>query len=346
VSTRTNPHRAPAHTNPKRKRGREIDLPSLTLRVSVSRTKRRGLAPLEFVLCLPVLLFVLALIVDTGSKSCWKLRGVVAARDAAWRSRWDRSAGNVANPASWPAPATMGVTPAPATAMLNKRQLTHRVVRGPTLGTFLVRNELLDQTRGGRNGESDRTWSPPLLPKLGSQPMSQQHPLIDDKWQYTQMGIPATNWRRIPYLYTLPQTDPELKAAFLNAVAAIQPLRPALDVLDRDEEVRAWLGYYYNFHPRVSFCDLDRARVATNQLAMVVRRVQGGLTTIRPRNGIPGTLTRFWINMYTQQRNALLARIEQIQAGLATGSIPELLAQAAVLEAKIALLQGYLDTLP
>jgi hypothetical protein len=33
----SSPHCAPAHTNPKRKRGRELDLPSLTLRVGVRR---------------------------------------------------------------------------------------------------------------------------------------------------------------------------------------------------------------------------------------------------------------------------------------------------------------------
>ena len=72
-----------------------------------STTSRRGLAPLELVLCLPVLLFVLALIVDAGSKSCWKMRGLVAARDAAWRSRYGRSGANLPNAVPWRSPATM-----------------------------------------------------------------------------------------------------------------------------------------------------------------------------------------------------------------------------------------------
>lgn len=297
-------------------------------------------------LCLPVLLFVLALIVDAGNKSCWKLRGVVAARDAAWRTRWDRRVGPLANPQSWPSPATMDARQAAANARLEKPQLNHPAVRGPALGPVVVKSDLLDQTRGGWTGESSRTWTPPLLPKLGAEPMEQRHPLVDGKWQYTQFGIPATNWRRIPYLYLLPQTAQELKAAFITAAAAIPPLRPALDVLDRDEEIRAWLGHYHNFHPRVGFCDLDRARVATNQRSRVVRQVQGGLITQSPRRGIPGTLTRFWINMYTQQRARLLDRIAQIRAGQATGSIPALEAEAAALQAKIDLLNGYLNALP
>ena len=289
---------------------------------------------MEFVLCLPVLLFVLALMVDTGSKSCWKLRGVVAARDAGWRTRWDRSSGPLGNPISWPPPAEMGTDATGPNARLETPQLNHPVVRGPTLGTILVRSELLDQTRGGLVGYSGRTWTPPLLPKLGAKPMNQQHPLIDGKWQYPQMGIPQTNWHRIPYIYVLPQTDPSLKAAYLLAVAAIQmaPFRRALDVLDRDEEIHAWYGSYRNFHPRVTFCDYDLQRVATNQRASLVRRIQGGLYTHKPKNGIPGTLTRFWINMYTQQRAVA------IQSGQ--------LGQAAALQALIELLQGYLDTLP
>lgn len=295
---------------------------------------RRGLAPLEFVLCLPVLLFVLALMVDTGSKSCWKLRGVVAARDAAWRTRWDRAAGILPNPHSWPPPAEMGVSPAGASARLEVAALNHPVARGPTLGTFIVRSELFDQTRGGWLGDSSRTWTPPLLPKLGAEAMNQQHLLIDGRWQYAQMGIPHTFWRRIPYLYVLPQTDPALKAAYLLVVTAIQtaPFRRALDALDHDEEVRAWYDRYYNFHPLVRFCDYNRNRVATNQRAALVRRIKGGLTTQSPKNGIPGTLARFWIRMYQQQRSA--ARL--------SGQF----AQAAALEALIQTLEAYLATLP
>jgi hypothetical protein len=302
------------------------------------KSQRRGLAPLEFVMCLPVLLFVLALMVDTGSKSCWKLRGMVAARDAAWRTRFERSSGPLGNPVAWPPPATMGVSPSGPNGRLESAPLNHPVVRGPTLGTFLVKSELLDQTRGGWVGQSQRTWTPPLLPKLGAAALNQQHPLIDNKWQYSQMGIPSTFWRRIPFIYILPQTDPELKAAYLAAVDAVQtaPFRRDLDVLDRDEEIRAYYGNYHNFHPRVTFCDYDRPRVTTNQRASLVRRIQGGLTTQKPRNGIPGQLARFWINMYSQQ----------LQAMKAAGATPSNSPAAAALQAQIDVLKAYLNMLP
>jgi hypothetical protein len=312
------------------------------------KSTRRGLAPLELVLCLPVLLFVLALIVDTGSKSCWKLRGVVTARDAAWRTRWERTAGNVGNPRFWPPPAVMSVAPTGPNARLTTPQLDHPVVRGPRLGTLLVERELLDPTRGGWVGASSRPWTPPLLNKLGTEPMDQEHPLVATKWQHAQMGIPVTVWRRIPSLYTLPQADPTLKAAFLAAVDAIAsaPFRRDLDVLDRDEEILAWYGHYHDFHPRVAFCDEERLRVAAGPHAALLRAIQGGLTTQRPKNGVPGNLARFWIRMYSDQRAQLSARIERIQAGVEEGSVPELTSQVAALTALIEALQAYLNAMP
>ncbi|HUY90519.1 MAG TPA: TadE family protein [Pirellulales bacterium] len=314
---------------------------------------RRGLAPLEFVMCLPVLLFVLALIVDAGSKSCWKLRGVVAARDAAWRSRdlqflVGRNQVPLPNHIHWPPPATMSAGGAGPNGVLEKTELNHPVVRGPTLGSFRVNGELLDQTLGAWIGRSGRTWRPPLLPKLGAEAMNQRHPLIVGTWQYWEMHLPSTFVRRIPYIYQLPQTDASLKVAYENAVREIQsaPCQPALAVLDRDEEVRAYRGRYHDFHPRVAaFCDADVERVAKRQLKALIRRIQGDVTP-KPRRGLPGTMTSFWISMYRVQRDRLLRLIMKIEAGEATGSIPALEAAAAEFQAKIDLLEGYLNQLP
>lgn len=285
-------------------------------------------------MCLPVLLFVLALLVDTGSKSCWKLRGLVAARDAAWRTRYPRTAGVLSNHVNWPPPATMGVGGSGPNGNLNQPALNHPVVRGPVIGTFGVNGALLDPTRGGWVGNSGRLWTPPLLPKLGASALNQRHPLVDNKWQHPQMGIPWTVWRRIPTIYTLPQTDASLKAVYLAAVQAVRfaPARPALNVLDRDEEIRAWYGGYRNFYPQVNFCDANFERVANNQLLAAIRYIQGDLSP-KPRSGIPGRLARFWIGMYR-------AQLQQLQNANANP------AQQSYLQGQIALLEGYLNQLP
>ena len=52
------------------------------------RSGRRGLAPLELVLSLPVLLFVMGLMILIGWAATFKVRTQIHAREAAWRSIW------------------------------------------------------------------------------------------------------------------------------------------------------------------------------------------------------------------------------------------------------------------
>lgn len=293
---------------------------------------RRGLAPLEFVLTLPVLLFVLALMVDAESKSSWKIRGQITARDAAWRSRYNRTGANLPNPGNWRPPATMSVNGTPPNPALENPALQQPALRGPQFMTFGVL-PTLDQTRGGWVGQSSKQWRPPLLPKLGTSVLNQQHPLVDGKWQYTQMGIPGNVYRRIGYIYVLPQTDPSLKAAYSMAVAALaqSPIRPALAVLDRDEEIRAFYGQYHDFHPRIAFCDYRPSNVYNSYVLPLIRRIQGGIPP-SARNGLPGQMARFWLNMYRQRQNQLR---QQGQA-----------AAAAALQPLIDSLSNYLMHLP
>ena len=53
--------------------------------------RARALAPLEMVLSLPILLFIMAVIINFGTLASWKVRGLSAARHAVWSSRWPRS---------------------------------------------------------------------------------------------------------------------------------------------------------------------------------------------------------------------------------------------------------------
>ena len=87
---------------------------------------RRGLAPLELVLSLPIMLLIMALMVNFGTLACWKVRGLSMARLAVWGSRWPRSGDSTPRPAYWPAPGTVGTA-----GPVNVPQLDD-AARGPT----------------------------------------------------------------------------------------------------------------------------------------------------------------------------------------------------------------------
>ena len=66
--------------------------------------RARGLAPLEMVLSLPILLFLMALIINYGTVASWKVRGLSAARHAVWSSRWPRARDASPRPGYWRPP--------------------------------------------------------------------------------------------------------------------------------------------------------------------------------------------------------------------------------------------------
>ena len=107
---------------------------------SLHLRKRRGLAPVELVLWLPILLFVAALMVNFGTSATWRLRGKVVARDAAWRVRWPRTGANEPRPEDWvwPKPARMEVREGAPITQLENPMTQHPVVRGPLPNDFVV----------------------------------------------------------------------------------------------------------------------------------------------------------------------------------------------------------------
>src|SRR5688572_28950253 len=92
---------------------------------------RRGLAPLELVLWLPVFMMVLALMVVFGNAAVWKVRTAFAARDAVWRIRTPRTGQNDPAPANF-RPATVNITAGDAGNLpsLDDPRIDHPVVRG------------------------------------------------------------------------------------------------------------------------------------------------------------------------------------------------------------------------
>ena len=235
--------------------------------------RRRGLAPLEFVLWLPVFLFVTALMVNLGTMTAWRMRGEIVARDAVWRVRWPRTGRDEPRPETkvWPANAKMDVAGDVEIARLDDQAIDLPVVRGPLDNGFIVR-PLLDPDRAGAyRGSAEITRGYPLLSKLGEFNSGEiRHPMLHGQWQASQMnveneagdrvGLRRNIHRRTKVLYELPKTGRGLPEAFIDSVVDLlkMPEREALEVLN-------------GFHPTVNRgrCELDEEvveRLEVNRL--------------------------------------------------------------------------------
>ncbi|MEO8496368.1 MAG: hypothetical protein ABI614_14970 [Planctomycetota bacterium] len=313
------------------------------------RRRRRGLAPLEFVLWLPVLLFVMALMVNYGTMATWRVRSEIVSQHAAWRTRWPRDGASEAPPTRpyWPAGAVMTTQPDAAPTLLDIPEIDHPVVRGPLPNGFVVR-PLLEPTQGAYKGVSEVNRQYPLLPRIGSfESGDVATPFMDRQWSSTEMRIPNV-FRRTLVLYELPRTDPSLPQAFSQAVQSVLsiPHYPALAVLDRDADIRRYIGHYVDFHPRVGqMCELDPRVVYDRQVERLVdiRRADGNIR-LGEVSRLPRTMTNYFLRMYRAAVKRMEDRIQQLQDELNATPPPnsqrqaQIQAEIAALEAEIAIL--------
>jgi hypothetical protein len=140
-----------------------------------------------------------------------------------------------------------------------------------------------------------------MLARMGDLHYDLDHPLLDDKFQYPQMGVPGNRYRRIPFLYELPKADASLSQAFVQTIRELlrAAYRNDLRALDRDDEILALVGYQPDFHPRVqSFCSLDYEDVWENEVRDLIGRIKGRRPTGQNVPGVPERMTNFHLSMY------------------------------------------------
>jgi hypothetical protein len=282
------------------------------------------------VLALPILLFVTALMINFGTLAAWRVRGEIVSRDAAWRAQWPRTGQREAASRVWPPNAVSETRGGPEITALDHPELHHAVVRGPLPNGFTVKG-VLDPVCGYHEGLASIVRPYPLLPRLGSYRSGEiEHPLLDQPWTCSQMGIPNLS-RRTEVLYDLPATDQRLPRALAAAGNSLFAMRnyPALFVLDQDADILHYRGSYVDFHPRLRHpypagrlvvterCQLDPEVVWNQEVERLVDSMDDqGRVRLRQISRLPRTLTNYFLDMYDSRVRALKASIPRWSAEL------------------------------
>ncbi|REJ89742.1 MAG: hypothetical protein DWQ34_18530 [Planctomycetota bacterium] len=247
---------------------------------------RAGLAPLELVLSVPMLMMILSMMIIVGTAGSWKLRTLANSRQAAARSIWPRDGENDPYPDSWwPASASMNFRSASPSPVEIDPFAQHYVVRGPIVPSpgggqpLRVIDDTLDMTLGLEAGFAEVDRDLPLWKQLPHRNHYSRDTLFfsGEQWQHGSMGI-SNNTRRmlVTYEYDLARYDPAATQQMMAAANALvsNPMRQTMFILDRDDELRTWYSDPYtpysddrydwlSFYPPVARgCDLDlRPRV-------------------------------------------------------------------------------------
>lgn len=273
------------------------------------RPVRRGLAPLELVLSLPLLLMVMALMVIVGAAGAWKVRTLANSRQAVFRAMFPRSTDNDPVPPNyWPASASLqytggGSSPFPADPFAE-----HIVVRGPTFSdpetghALNVRIRTMDMTAGMTSGRATINHDSAMWPQLNARNRFTRDNVMfaGHGWQFHALGIPYNDSRRILYTYDyeMSRYNPEAAAATNAAAQDLRsnPNRAALAVLDRDAELRWWFGHNIDFHPYPNnICSNDPARLRQQVLLPLLARI----------DNVPRRMATTFLSMYRTQLQLL-----------------------------------------
>ena len=227
------------------------------------------------------------------------------------------------------------------------------VARGPLPFGTQVNSQVLDQTAGFREGSAGITKAWPLLPKMIPMHLDAKTQMLDDRWQFQQMGMWSNEQRRIPVLYVLPKVPDSMAQAYVQAILAIlnAPFRPQLKPLDQDDE---FLFYSQLFDwgsgapLSTRRCRPIRRAIPTRQSAAERRteldrphsREEGSARGGRARGDGPGVYRPLYRaqNAYRNEMNAVPPPSPAQQAAI----------QASInqLQPKIDALNQFLGTLP
>lgn len=300
-------------------------LARVSTRVSRYRGPRAGLAPLELVLALPLLLAVMALIVNFAHAATWKIRSATNARLAMWRHRPMWSADSDPNPVNfWPQGASLSVGGGSRMSQIdqiwNHPSIAQGWIKGPIFvagdGYLGVRNNRVNEMSEGMSiGNANVSLQYPFIPAMGQMQLRTQHGLLDSVWQYHTMGYSWNHSRRAKGWWEVedsPEWTPE-KRDFLMADATMveNPQRELMRPLDRDLELMAYYGHsnrrsdFYSRAP--AFCIDDPQQVHNMLIAPrgMLDDIRGSVAYQMP--GVCERMARSYLQMYQAELAVLEA---------------------------------------
>ena len=236
---------------------------------------RRGLAPLEFTLALPMLVIMMALMIDFGVVGAWKIRTQANARYAAWRTVNARTGELNPTPSNWPANApllTHGAADLPSSSLLwdSTQALACPCVRGQQLtapnaqATIKVPGRL-EMDGFVLEGNAQLSKPLPLLPTAvpgGRFRFNLKQDVFDNQWQFYALGIGwntdirADVWWDIEHsnMATLDGAASSNLQSLNQTLQQMQSDRHAKDLypLDNDDEFTRYGGWPPpDFYPRL-----------------------------------------------------------------------------------------------
>jgi hypothetical protein len=239
---------------------------------------RRGLAPLELVIALPVLLCLMALMINIGSVTSWKLRALGVARNSLWANRSPRPtadfgpATDFRSTAGFPPPASwLGDAPTFTDLPAPKVDGPRATSLGPSGNVIVNSNDpatdIMNPILGLVQGSATLTRPYPYsVLKEPTYSLNAHTELLNNTWAFSWMGIGGNLDFRIPVIYyLLPGVNQEVWA---NAYGAARQViinmltgSKALWPLDRDEDIAYYgqliksVDFHWsiinNFHPAV-----------------------------------------------------------------------------------------------
>ena len=173
------------------------------------RPKRAGLAPMELVLVMPVLMMVAGLMLFAANAGVWKLRAYAAAREVAFQTVHPRQSAPVVPPPDWRRPdLSHSVQPGPNVWNVDPLE-NHPLLRGPNWPPLLVNSQLLDGTQGLMSGRAQSAIRSRLWPQMRVHYRFQREVFVlaGREWQYDTMGLPGHGARRSLQLWELGSTS-------------------------------------------------------------------------------------------------------------------------------------------